>query len=452
MLEQEEGKRIRLVTFARVIAELNQGVSVESVVLSQTRTFPLRLKTRISEETLDARIRSLYRRLERLRERLEVRASGTLPRNDVFSEKTIERLIDEIGFAKEQGFVGVEPFEPGPVLAKTIPADAKVFVVKDPVKRPDDNLFLHLDTEEMLWTWDGRSEKVEMGELNFRYNGQQSPVVVSRTEDGQTFVYIREALANSLRESVILSPLPAGRQASAYGLRMTEPLHAHIQTVAASAKYAVEQSAKLAPSAVTESQYLLVSSQLIEKNYGIVRSIGALSSMGYKIFVYEGAKALTDAQRQAFYQSYHLDHLLNQAIVPVHGNGAELAQQMTHEARRRLDAADVVSISFKGEEQDSAIFGGFNQLMLADDVLGFEPTKRADYPVLLLAAKLKEQPAAEALKKLGLGAEFLQQLSREGGRTTWFLQQTPPSLEFSEFLIREFQNYQAIAQQLASAA
>ena len=238
------------------------------------------------------------------------------------------------------------------------------------------------------------------------------------------------------------------------GLRPNfRPVPALVQTIASNITYAARQAGAFLPLASTsESQFLLVSRKVIEKNYGIGRSISALSSMGYKIFIYEGDQPLSKAQRETFYRSYHLEHLLNKILIPVYGDAIELTQQITGTAHRKLNAKDLLAISFQAEhDREAEIFWGYNNLVLADDLLGLQPAKRADYPVLLLAAKLKEQPADEALKHLGLGAEYLKPESL-GGHRSWLMLQTPSSPEFSDLLVSELQNYQAIAQRLAGSA
>jgi hypothetical protein len=49
-----------------------------------------------------------------------------------------------------------------------------------------------------------------------------------------------------------------------------------------------------------------------------------------------------------------------------------------------------------------------------------------------------------------LGADTLKET--DGEINSWFLEQTPEGQEFSDFLIREFQNYQAAVQAVGQAA
>ncbi|MFA6600916.1 MAG: hypothetical protein WC352_05630 [Candidatus Omnitrophota bacterium] len=65
----------------------------------------------------------------------------------------------------------------------------------------------------------------------------------------------------------------------------------------------------------------------------------------------------------------------------------------------------------------------------------------------ILAARLREDSAR--LRSM-LGADTLKET--DGEINSWFLEQTPEGQEFSDFLIREFQNYQAAVQAVGQAA
>ena len=199
---------------------------------------------------------------------------------------------------------------------------------------------------------------------------------------------------------------------------------------------------------LTASKYLMITPEVIRRNYGIARTIGILSSFGYKVFVREDETLVPSGTNVSFYRNYHLEGLVQAKIItPVRGNDMEVKQQMKQAAKKQLNAKDLVVISIEGEYRQGRVeeLGKeYSHLILEKNLLGYEPNHRADYPVLLLAAKLREQP--EDLLKLG--NQFITSL----GANQWVLHQTPASLELSDLLVQELSNYHAIAKTLAQAA
>jgi hypothetical protein len=264
-------------------------------------------------------------------------------------------------------------------------------------------------------------------------NGKQA-YILTREVNGKTNLLIRESLMNS-----ILNAIQAQDNRGLEGIQNS--LRETIRFV--NAEFQKMQAPRL-----SASKYLVITPEVIRRNYGIARTIGILAAFGYKVFVREDETLPNPIASARFYQDYHLQGLVEgRLLMPVKGDDAEVKQQMTQAAKKQLTSKDLIVISIEGEYrqgQGEELAKEYSHLILEKNLLGYEPNRRADYPVLLLAAALREQPE-DILK---LGNEVITSL----GANQWVLHQTPASLELSDMLVQELANYHAIAKTLAQAA
>jgi len=374
--------------------------------------------------------------------------------------------LSELAFAKEQGFV--KSYEIKTKASGDF--NGVVTVVGDPVKKPGDNLFMHLDTEDILKSWDAakaaelspassprlgeRSRTgVILGEMAFFINGHAVRTLVKPEADGKFSLVVREGLMDSLRDSL----KPGQNLAEAFLSPSNESLdrcqgaiHESIAVTNAVANEWIARKRVQEPLSKKKAlePVLLITTDVIRKNYGIARSIGILASLGYRIFVREDASIPSEQVRREFYKAYHLDGLVEgKVLFPVHGEDADIRQQIASITRKRFDARDVMLVGFDGElpqVSGQSIWDTSSKLVLRKDLLGVGRKNRADYPVLLMAARLLETPE-EVLK---LGAAYITRTEANA----WQMNATPEDRDLSRSLTEEIMNYQAIARRFASAA
>ncbi|MBI3313418.1 MAG: hypothetical protein HYZ83_04230, partial [Candidatus Omnitrophica bacterium] len=328
------------------------------------------------------------------------------------------RMLTEIEYGKESGFISSYDVTPSAEILKKIGLEGsegirKIEVVQNPVKKPGDNLFIHLDAEDILYSWDGLS--TELGELGFNFQGESHLAIRRTNEDGTVDILIRESLFDALSADAVRESI----------------------------KYANVNFVKTPLPRLTQTKFILVTPSVIGRNYGIARTIGILGAMGYKVFVPVVKVPGTFQGDRQFFEAYHLAGLVEAGIViPLEGTGAELKQEITRAAGRQLKTQDMVTLSI-GDELNEEELKKYLNLKLDEDVLGVSATKRADYPVLLLGAKLQAQPGEID----HLGPEMITRVSNH----QWQLHHTPPS-EMSFLLIEEIRRYQAMDENLKSAA
>jgi hypothetical protein len=385
-------------------------------------------------------------------------------------------VVSELDYAVSRGFVSTYAVETNDqrlttnekslwsmVYGRWSPND-RIVVVQNPVKRPGDDMFIHLDAEDILWTWDQRPEtrdpRLELGELAFNVNGKQGYFVERVNAAGEREVYVREALFNAMKQprnpkseilnkSKIEKAKAPNKNVSDLAFRVSD-FHRVVAAVHESMAFANQQmttflsgggesrGASPESRAVKQAKYFLITPELVEKNYGIARTIGYLASLGSKIFIFEpDQRPEASDQRLKFYRAYGLEQYVNAGqLVSVSGTESEVIGKISQAAKKRLMPEDVIRIGFKSSY--SELPAQYSELVLADDLLGTTAAKRADFPVLALASRLMEDP--DLAGKLG---ERIVTKLPDGNR--WFLRRTPAGGELSELLASEIESYQAMA-------
>jgi hypothetical protein len=397
------------------------------------------------------------------------------------------RVLAEVGWARERNFLnvilpsGAEQNAIQTFLAKAktglSPENQALFeqfsgeiqIVNDPVKKRDDNMWTRLEVEGMVYSWspDGiREGEVGLGEVTFNVNGKRVLAVRERAEDGEFKLLIRESfyqsvmaaiLAGDARGPAILSAMildQAGQNlAKPADTAVRAKLAENVSGLIESVRYAAAQSLRLVTdeqavvlTATDKPLNLVISADVIAQNYGIRRTIQALVSVGHRIVIWENSKFSDSKYREEFYRAYHLDDLLSDKdllerhlIKTVRGTEGEVKPAIGAVA---VDNTIVVAFA-----RENLGVSGASRLVLKDDLLGLDEKHRADFPVALLAARLREDP--DRIQKL-LGADTLKQTSKE--LNTWELEQTPEGGEFTQMLAQEFQNYRKAAEKIAAAA
>ncbi len=151
-----------------------------------------------------------------------------------------------------------------------------------------------------------------------------------------------------------------------------------------------------------------------------------------------------DRARDLFYRTYHLESLrAGNILIPVRGDSSEIKNKINQMAKRKLKPQDVIEVSLAGESSKVSA-SDFSSLIISDDLFGDTPTKRADAPVLLVAAKLLDDPN----KILKFGPDVIRSL----GNRRWHLYQAPAGLDVSAALVEAFADYRAIEQALSASA
>jgi len=297
-----------------------------------------------------------------------------------------------------------------------------------------------------------------LGELTFHLNGKQAYVLIQTAADGTKKLVIREGLMNVLEDMARVGKrlqgqsLPGGSSAE----QGTVPVPNVLAALRESLGFFSREAGELygdrplpGRNLFRQGQSLksiLLTPEVIRKNYGITRSMSVLAAMGYKIFVREDASMKDEKARESFYRQYHLEGFLESGtLAGVSGNDAEVRQQMEKVSKKRLTRENAIMVSFRNETQGEAPFD-FAQLLLDEEVLGYSANRRADYPVLLMASRLLEDPNALLWKQLGEGV-----IGNLSGYI-WMLHQTPGSLDLSEDLIQELMNYHAAHESIKRAA
>jgi len=345
-------------------------------------------------------------------------------------------------------------------------------VVANPIKRLDDILWIHLDTDDILYSWtrDEQGPATALSEFSFHYHDKEALTLRRENDEGTEFdLVIRESLFNSIANAVtagdergqaaLLTTLveqaqemegdvSPGSSAETVAEARSEILSGSSQSVQYFTTQAQDFFAGLQTAPVQQlvrPVYLLVSTEVIKNNYGINRTIQILSSLGYRVFIRETDEFEDRNYAERFYEAYHLQELIdNAAVRTVRGNDAIVKAKIAQKVPTRLTRDNLISITFESEAGTSDVF---SNLVLKDDVLGSRrASKRADFPVLLLAARLREAP------ELIVGEKLSEEIITSEGDNTWFLHQTPEGFDFTDFVSSELANYQAIAEALASAA
>jgi len=298
--------------------------------------------------------------------------------------------------------------------------------------------------------------RLVMGELTFNINGKQAFALRRDEGDGRVSIVVRESLMNSLMNSI-----RAGDEAGANEIRAlifgdeNAAPGARVNALMESVGFTASEAMRLGvgtPGVINPTKgagkCVMVTEEVIRKNYGIARTIGMLAAMGYQVFVREPVAGRDAKGRSEFYDAYQLGGFYERgALIPVSGDDSEVKRAMSQAAKKRLKREDVISIAFRSEAYAEGAQPGeeFTNLVLDDDLLGMSAVKRADYPVLLLGARLLEDPNALLWKQLG--EKVIGNVSNN-----WYLHETPASLDMSESLIQEIMNYQAVAESIARAA
>ena len=391
------------------------------------------------------------------------------------------RVVSEIAYAESRGFVseyeapssrgvaGDEAISEIAALASPARNDiGRVIVVQNPVKRPDDNLFIHRDAEDVLYTWDTEqvgsaklevgstvtsnfehrsSKSVQLGELTFNVNGKQAYTVVRAGKDGEQELLVRETLYRSL-----VASSEVGRNA-----KPASNIVSAVRESLAFANREMKQLLSLAPAsrfvntkshALKQAHAILLTPELIEKNYGIARSVSVLVSLGHPVFIQmpdQGPWTLDHGL--SFYRAYGLEALVKAGlVVPVTGDDTAVLQQIRRSTKNKIVPEDIIRIDFNGRSQVAGTGLPFSHLALEANVLGVQADHRADFPVPVLALRLLQDPAL--IKQLG--EKIISQLDQRGN--AWILHQTPAGWDLSEGLSREIAQYQETAKQLSRAA
>ena len=195
-------------------------------------------------------------------------------------------------------------------------------------------------------------------------------------------------------------------------------------------------------SSVKQAHAILLTPELIEKNYGIARSVAVLVSLGHPVFIQESPGMAKD-----FYRIYGLEALVKaELVVPVTGDDTNVLQQIRHSVKNKIVPQDIIRIDLRSQSQVAGAGLPFSQLVLEENVLGGSADHRADFPVPVLALRLLQDPAL--IKKLG--EKIITRIDQR--ENAWMLHQTPAGFDLSDGLIREISQYQESAQQLSTAA
>ncbi|MBP9866249.1 MAG: hypothetical protein KBC91_07600, partial [Candidatus Omnitrophica bacterium] len=369
------------------------------------------------------------------------------------SDQRLATIQAELDFAVEQGWIKPYTVEKShPVFATLRIPGVQLRIVPNPVRRPNDNMLVHLDTDDLFYrvtSGDGRratSDSPTMSELAFHFNGAEIPVLARTLSDGTVEISMRETLWRSLENARL-----AGRKGALemMGRVVGEGLKELRTSNSASAlyssiRYANDQfrSSGLSPS-TDKPLMIVVTAEVVRKNFGFARTANILASAGHRLAILEDASLNTTEALDQFYRTYQLDNLRGSVLKGISADSAALNSDLAQFAGGRLDPAQVVFIHFEGEAISSAA-QDFQQLELAQDVLGLSARKRADFPVPLLGARIALQP--EAIDKLG--DKYVVRQSDNH----WRMNQTPDGGELSASLMGEIENFFAAAEAISSAA
>jgi hypothetical protein len=461
--EFEEGDVVTAISaFERLLGQNLPDETIENIIsfLNRMKFQPpfFQFRRKIEELELERTTQRVLQALERGRESRSEARSVIARRPE--ADKTISeppgfvKAVAEINYAQSQGFVKTEligkdhvPEFIGKGVWPYAPTSKDNFqglrIISNPVMLPNDNLFLHLDTEELLYSWTPYQRKVDlkMTETHFNING--TPVLLLREETPTGYrLLIRESVWNSVRNA----------------RRGVWP-YAPTTAIQESVRLFQEEARKLIPNPglITqqkESKVLLLTQKVIQRNYGISRSLYALASLGYQVFVYEddsrGVWPYAPTS-DAFYQTYGLNHLIESGLLtPVQGSQAEVLQALTRKTGKQVLWKDVTTLSFEEESislKEKDLLQDSHNLLLKEGVLGLDARHRADYPVLFLAARLRDQP--EDIARLGTHIIETQSLPRQG--PTWVLHETPAS-DLTGALTTELTNYLSLQEEIQTAA
>ncbi|MBP9865304.1 MAG: hypothetical protein KBC91_02750 [Candidatus Omnitrophica bacterium] len=362
-------------------------------------------------------------------------------RSTIHDPLASQRVLSELSYAEAAGFVHTrevkadDPYAAEFIQAvggawltpSRVPGTISVRIVSDPVKLPGDNMLLHVETESILYDLDARSSKLEesvtLSEMGFQVNGQPVPLLVHETDRGKE-VWVRESLWRSFENALRAKRLPSSNfQLLTSNLKQTT-------------RPQTEAYSKLEKSTGSRSLTILVTPEIIRKNYGFAQSATLLGSLGHRIAVLEDPN-MNAAQRKQFYRDYALEGMLNKTVFAISADTPSLKMRLSEINGGEVPLQDVVALTFTQQDMPQ-LPQAMTKLVVEPQSLLLSHGARPDYPIAFLAAQLLLQP--DEIEKLG------EKIISRTGTSVWNLHQTPAGGEISEALQSEIANYQALSQ------
>ncbi len=193
------------------------------------------------------------------------------------------------------------------------------------------------------------------------------------------------------------------------------------------------------PTDINRTAHVVMTAQAVRKNLGAARSLAYLASLGHKVFILEDEALSRDkAQHDKFLTDYGLSALVTgKAVFMIESGEPLLGAIRQFSENGAIQTGDVMMVKLQSETagDDQA---ELNILALADDVLGVQSAKRADYPVAVLGARLLLEPAKIREQ---LGDRYLVQQTQQH----WLMTQTPEGDSLSSELTDQIAGYQALS-------
>jgi len=323
-------------------------------------------------------------------------------------------------FIQAAGAAGLTP----PSVPSAIKA---IKIVSNPVKRPGDNMLLHLETERILYELEVGSSMVEgkliLSEFGFNVDGQNLPLLIRETKTGVE-VWVRESFWRSFEN------------AFRAGSTIASNLQLLTSNFNETTRLQLEAYRRVEHATGNRSLMILVTPEVIRQNYGFAQTANLLGSLGHRVVVLENP-AWTAKDREQFYRDYALEGLLNKTVYTVEDNTSALKMRLSEIAGSAISFQDTVVMSFANQEL-AEVPEAVTRVVIDPEVLSVTSGRRADYPVAFLAAQILLEP--DEVEKLG--EEIISRIVT----TEWQLHQSPSGGSVSESLRSEIEHYQALAQ------